>query len=164
MRLLASVQKVWSPHGKNCGVILKQRLRSPPRRKRPLPHGKGSELSPSNLIAVRRIPVWHRFSCASRPGEVQCLFPFLLPCRLRGITENLLVSLARKLALNSRGMFSEPATHLLVGPCPFNRVGVPMVVFRPRSRNMRLEFLLTLPGRTLQVIVLERMNQDLCLV
>jgi len=75
-----------------------------------------------------------------------------------------LVSLARKRALNSRGMFSEPATHLLVGPCPFNGVGVPMVVFRPRSQNMRLEFLLTLPGRTFQVIVFKRMNQDFCLV
>ena len=77
---------------------------------------------------------------------------------------DLLVSPARKPALNSGGMFSEPTTHLLVGPCPFNGVGVPMVVFRPRSQDMRLEFLLALPGRTFQVIVLERMNEYCCLV
>src|SRR5262249_53011587 len=84
--------------------------------------------------------------------------------RLRKVMAATLVFLARKLALNSRGMFSEPATHLMVGPCPFNGVGVPMVAFRPRSRNMRLEFLLTRPGPWLQVIVFERMNQDLRLV
>ena len=66
-----------------------------------------------------------------------------------------LVSLARKLALNSRGMFSEPATHLLIRPGPFNGMGVPMVVFRPRGQDMSLEFLLTLPGRPFQVIVFE---------
>ena len=80
------------------------------------------------------------------------------------IAGSLLVSPARKPALNSGGMFSEPTTHLLVGPCPFNGVGVPMVVFRPRSQDMRLEFLLALPGRTFQVIVLERMNEYFCLV
>src|SRR5699024_7337462 len=42
-----------------------------------------------------------------------------------------LVSPARKPALNSRGMFSEPGTHLLIGPGPFKGMGVPMVVFRP---------------------------------
>ena len=74
-----------------------------------------------------------------------------------------LVLLLAKLALNCR-MFSEPLTHLLIGPCPFKGVGVPMVVFRPRSQDMRLEFLLTLPRRTFQVIVLERMDEDLRLV
>jgi hypothetical protein len=57
----------------------------------------------------------------------------------------LLVSMARKPALNSRGMFSEPAMHLLIRPCPFKRMSVAMIVFRPRSQHMRLEFLLALP-------------------
>ncbi len=75
-----------------------------------------------------------------------------------------LVSPARKLALNSLGMFGEPETHLLVGPGPFEGMGVTMVVFRPRRQDVCLEFLLILPGRPLQVIVLERMNEDFCLV
>ena len=53
-----------------------------------------------------------------------------------------LVSPASKLALNSSCMFSEPLAHLLIGPRPFKGVGVPMVVFGPRSQDMRLEFLL----------------------
>jgi hypothetical protein len=42
-----------------------------------------------------------------------------------------LVSLARKLALNSRGMFSEPLPHLVVRPRPLEWVGIAMIVFRP---------------------------------
>lgn len=52
-----------------------------------------------------------------------------------------LVSPARKLALNSQGMFSEPGTHLLIGPGPLEGMSVPMVVFWPRSQDMRLELL-----------------------
>src|SRR3954447_13029029 len=74
------------------------------------------------------------------------------------------VVLAAKLALNSEGMFSEPGTHLLIGPGPFKGMGVPMVVFRPRRQDMRLKLLLTRPGRPFQVIVLERMDEDLRLV
>src|SRR3954471_16138758 len=76
----------------------------------------------------------------------------------------MLVSPARKSALNSQGVFSEPGTHLLIRPGPFKGMGVPMVVFRPRSQDMRLELLLTLPGRPFQVIVLERMDENLRLV
>jgi hypothetical protein len=36
-----------------------------------------------------------------------------------------------------------------------------MVVFRPRSQDVRLELVLTLPGRSLQVVVLERVDEDL---
>ena len=75
-----------------------------------------------------------------------------------------LVSPARKPALNSRGMFSEPAMHLLIRPCPFKRMSVAMIVFRPRSQHVGLDFLLASPGRTLQVVVFERMNEDLRLV
>src|SRR5512135_2163337 len=61
-------------------------------------------------------------------------------------------------------MFSKPGTHLLIGPGPFKGMGVPMVVFWPRSQDMRLELLLILPGRPFQVIVLERMDEDFRLV
>src|SRR5262249_52042265 len=35
------------------------------------------------------------------------------------VLQRLLLSLARKLALNSRGVLREPLTHLLIGPSPF---------------------------------------------
>src|SRR6266542_1561297 len=75
-----------------------------------------------------------------------------------------LVSTARKPALNSQGMFSEPGTHLLIRPGPFKGMGVPMVIFWPRSQDMCLELLLTLPGCPFQVVVLERVNEDFRLV
>src|SRR5262245_50771176 len=75
-----------------------------------------------------------------------------------------LVSPARKPALNSPGMFREPGTHPLIGPGPFKRMGVPMVIFWPRSQDVRLELVLTLPGLSFQVVVLERMDEDLRLV
>src|SRR3954447_235890 len=86
------------------------------------------------------------------------------PSRRAERTVMALVSPARKPALNSLGMFSEPGTHLLIGPGPLEGMSVPMVVFGPRSQDMRLELLLTRPGRPLQVIVLERMDKDLRLV
>src|SRR5271157_619244 len=61
-------------------------------------------------------------------------------------------------------MLCEPLPHLLTRPCPLKGVGVSMVVFRPRSQDMRLEFLPTLPGRPFQVIVFKRMDEDFCLV
>src|SRR4051812_42460385 len=61
-------------------------------------------------------------------------------------------------------MFSEPGTHFLIGPGPFKGMGVPMVVFRPRSQDMRLELLPTLPRSPFQVIVLKRVDEDFRLV
>jgi len=75
-----------------------------------------------------------------------------------------LVSLARKPALNSGGMFCEPLTHLLIGPSPFKGVGVAVVVFGPGSQNMGLKLYLALPRRPFQVIMLERMDEDFRLV
>src|SRR3954447_6223368 len=86
------------------------------------------------------------------------------PSRRAERTVMALVSPARKPALNSLGMFSEPGTHLLIGPGPLEGMSVPMVVFWPRSQDMRLELLLTRPGRPFQVIVLERMDEDFRLV
>src|SRR6266567_1489293 len=75
-----------------------------------------------------------------------------------------LVFLARKPALNSRGMFGEPPTHLLIGPSPFKGVGIAMVVFGPGSQHMGLELFLALPRSPFQVIMLERMDEDFRLV
>src|SRR5258708_4229611 len=61
-------------------------------------------------------------------------------------------------------MRCEPLTHLLVGPGPIKGMGIAMVVFRPGSYHMGLELLLILPGRTLQVIMRERMDEDFRLV
>src|SRR5581483_12343358 len=61
-------------------------------------------------------------------------------------------------------MFCEPLTHPLIGPSPFNGMGIAVVVFRPGSQYMGLELFLALPGRSFKIIVLERMNQDFCLV
>src|SRR5512135_1414648 len=58
----------------------------------------------------------------------------------------------------------EPLSHLLVRPCPFDGMGVAAVVFGPGGQYMALELLLAPPGRPLQVIVLERVDQDLPLV
>jgi hypothetical protein len=44
-----------------------------------------------------------------------------------------LVSSASKLALNCSCMSCEPLAHAMIGPRPFKRMGVPMIVFWPRS-------------------------------
>src|SRR3954468_2688938 len=61
-------------------------------------------------------------------------------------------------------MPGEPLTHLLVRPCPFDGTCVAAVVFGPGGQHMAPELLLAPPGRPLQVIVLERVDQDLPLV
>src|SRR6202521_3671405 len=61
-------------------------------------------------------------------------------------------------------MFGEPLPHLLIGPGPLEGMGVELVVFRRGGQHMRDELLPTAPGRSLQVMVLERSDQQLCLV
>src|ERR1700688_1313583 len=61
-------------------------------------------------------------------------------------------------------MFCEPLTHLLIGPSPLKGVGVAVVVLGPGSQHMGLELFLALPGCPFQVIMLERMDEDFCLV
>src|SRR5882724_4283652 len=78
--------------------------------------------------------------------------------------DGILVSPARKPALKSGCMFGEPLTHLVVGPGPLEGMGIAMVVLRPGSHDVGLEFLLALPRPPFQVVVLEGMDQDLCLV
>src|SRR6266545_2918247 len=90
--------------------------------------------------------------------RARALLVKLMECYLR------LVSLARKHALNSGGMFREPLTHLLIGPSPITGVGIAVVVFGPGSQHMSLELFLALPRRPFPVIMLERMDEDFCLV
>src|SRR4051794_31936489 len=52
----------------------------------------------------------------------------------------------------------------MVRPHPLKRVGIAMVVFRPGSPHMGSELLLGLPRGTLQVIVLERVDENFRLV
>src|SRR6516162_7655121 len=61
-------------------------------------------------------------------------------------------------------MFSKPLPHLLIRPGPLKGVGIAAVVFGPGSQDMGLELFLALPGRPLQVIVLEGMDEDFRLV
>src|SRR5271156_4145078 len=88
----------------------------------------------------------------------------LLADQRQGHSGRDLVSPARKLALNSRGMFCKPAMHLLIHPSPFKRMSIALIVFRPRSQHMRLEFLLAGPGCTFQIVVFERMNENFRLI
>src|SRR5215204_5401587 len=61
-------------------------------------------------------------------------------------------------------MPGEPLTHLLIRPSPFKGVGISVVVFRPGSQHVSLELVLALPGRPFQVIVLESVDEDFCLL
>ena len=56
-----------------------------------------------------------------------------------------LVSPLRSPARNWSRVSSEPLAHLGIGPRPLERVGVPLVVFRPRRLGMRQEFLSVSP-------------------
>src|SRR4029453_5702968 len=61
-------------------------------------------------------------------------------------------------------MSLEPAPHLLIGPCPLERVGVPLVVLRPGGREVLDELLPVPPRSSLQVAIAEGMDQQLGLV
>ena len=75
-----------------------------------------------------------------------------------------LVSPATIHALNCSCMFTEPLPHPLVGPRPLEWMSVAMIIFRPRGQDVRLELLLAFPGGAFQIIVFERMDEDLSLV
>ena len=75
-----------------------------------------------------------------------------------------LVSPAAIPALNSRCMLCEPLTHFLIRPRPLERMSVAMIVFRPRGQDVSLELLLAFPRAAFQIIVFERMDEDLGLV
>src|SRR3954468_15952909 len=75
-----------------------------------------------------------------------------------------LVSLARSGARNSATMSHEPASHLLVGPRPLERVGVPFVVLGPGVRDVADELLAVVPRASLQVAITEGVDQQLRLV
>src|SRR5919201_5674667 len=61
-------------------------------------------------------------------------------------------------------MLGEPLPHPLIGPGPLKRMRVEPVVLRPGGQHMRDELLSTAPRGPLQVVVLERPDQQLRLV
>src|SRR5262249_54312463 len=56
-----------------------------------------------------------------------------------------LVSLARSNARNSGSMLGKPPPHLAIRPCPFKRMGIPLIVLRPRSGHVFHEVVLGWP-------------------
>src|SRR5262245_4661928 len=61
-------------------------------------------------------------------------------------------------------MVGEPLPHLLIGPRPFERVGVEAVVLRGAGQHLLDELFPTAPGASLQVAIPERPDQQLRLV
>jgi len=61
-------------------------------------------------------------------------------------------------------MFSKPATHLLVGPGPFEGMGIELVVFWPSRFDMVDQCLATWPGATFQVMVAESVIEQFGLI
>ena len=53
-------------------------------------------------------------------------------------------------------MFSKPSAHFLVGPGPFERMGLVLVVLGPRGFDVIDQGLTTRPGAAFQVTVAER--------
>src|SRR5208283_1675178 len=75
-----------------------------------------------------------------------------------------LVSPAISNARNSSSIFCKPSAHLLIRPSPFNRMGIVLVVLRPRGGNMGDELLAIPPRPSLQRVVAEVVVKDLGLV
>src|SRR6188472_113198 len=61
-------------------------------------------------------------------------------------------------------MFAEPSAHLLIRPRPFDRMGIALVVLRPRGGNMGDELLPIPPRSSPQIVVAEGVVEDLGLV
>src|SRR5260221_11311786 len=61
-------------------------------------------------------------------------------------------------------MFFEPKAHLLVGPCPFKRMGIQPIILGVRSAYMVYELLATVPRITLQIVKPEGTVQQLRLI
>src|SRR5271157_5924487 len=61
-------------------------------------------------------------------------------------------------------MFCKPSAHLLIRPDPLERMSVQLVVLRPRGCSMGDELLPIPPRPSPQVVVAERVVEDLGLV
>src|SRR5438094_10048033 len=61
-------------------------------------------------------------------------------------------------------MLGEPHPHLLIGPRPLERVGIPPVVLWPTGQHILDELLPAAPGASLQIVTPERPHQQLRLV
>ena len=75
-----------------------------------------------------------------------------------------LVSLAINKVRNSASMFVEPLTHFMIGPGPFDGLGITTIVLRCRSQYMLDKRLAAGPGLTLEIIVTEPIDQNLGLI
>ena len=70
----------------------------------------------------------------------------------------------RSPARNSVGVFREPVPHLVMAPCPLERVGIQPLVLRPRRADVFEEQLTTRPRCTPQVAMPEGPDQQLRLI
>src|SRR6266850_2713210 len=61
-------------------------------------------------------------------------------------------------------MFFEPATHLLVGPCPFERMGIEPIILRFCCLHMLDECLTTTPRISFQVVIAKGAIQQFPLI
>src|SRR5687768_13612308 len=84
-----------------------------------------------------------------------------LPRRGAGVA---LVALARSNARNSGRVLGVPMSHLLVAPCPLERVGVVAVVLRGGGQHVLDELLPAVPRPPFEVAAAERPDQQLRLV
>jgi DNA invertase Pin-like site-specific DNA recombinase len=75
-----------------------------------------------------------------------------------------LVSLAINNVRNSASMFIEPLTHFVVGPGPFDGLGIATIVLRCRDQDMFDKRFSAGPGLALEIIVTESIDQDLGLI
>jgi hypothetical protein len=64
---------------------------------------------------------------------------------LEEMVEQILVLLLISNARNSVSMFFEPSAHFVIGPSPFNRLGVAVVVFGSCRHDVLNEFVPTVP-------------------
>src|SRR5437667_9576082 len=65
---------------------------------------------------------------------------------------------------SSPAMFFDPATHLLVGPCPFKGMGIEPIIFRGGILYVVHELLATMPRTTLQVVKAKGAVEQLSLI
>jgi hypothetical protein len=75
-----------------------------------------------------------------------------------------LVSLAINNVRNSASMFVEPVTHFVIGPGPFDGLGIATIVLRCRSQDMLDKRLAAGPGLALEIIVTEPIDQNFGLI
>jgi hypothetical protein len=123
-----------------------------------------AEPGPREALEAQYGQVWDTAQLGEQFEVIGFMAPLVVVRRKSDGQKGSLVSPATIPALNSSCMLSEPLPHPLVGPRPLERMGVAMIVFRPGGQDVGLELLLALPRGAFQIIMFERMYEDLCLV